>query len=234
MNESEGPDRSHLETRGDWKAQQLYERWDTMWRECQEMNTFAREEIRRVQKVKEAERRAEIAAHPKSSPSRRGSAQGRKPEENDGLASDISEKAEKQFVTCCKPFPCDIKLLQILGQEGEQLLTDDYERVYEYFRNKNMTLDRQFVGVKSKEQETFPEVAGHAGALRKREDFGQASAAGSPQSGVGGPLVGGLPSPAAGSCSLPVIAPRRGSTNASAKPAAAKAAGGSGALPPVS
>lgn len=204
MNESEreGPDRSHLETRGDWRAQQLYERWDTMWRELQEMDSFAREEIRRVQRVKEAERRAEIAAHPKGSPTRRGSVPGRKPEENDGLASDISERAEKQFVACCKPFPCDIKLLQILGQEGEQLLTDDYERVYEYFRNKNMTLDRQFVGVKSKEQD-------------------EASAPGSLQRGVGRGLVGGLPSPAAGSCSLPAVALRRGSTSASAKPAAA-------------
>mmetsp|Transcript_49719 Transcript_49719/g.128320 ORF Transcript_49719/g.128320 Transcript_49719/m.128320 type:complete len:146 (+) Transcript_49719:254-691(+) len=49
------------------------------------------------------------------------------------------------MVACCKPQPCDKKLLQILGEEGSRLLNDDYERIFDYFRNNHMRLDRQFI-----------------------------------------------------------------------------------------
>mmetsp|Transcript_88492 Transcript_88492/g.233268 ORF Transcript_88492/g.233268 Transcript_88492/m.233268 type:complete len:297 (-) Transcript_88492:6-896(-) len=142
-------------TKEDRRANQVYERMDTMWQELEAMAAFAKEQaVREKEKAAKEKKESALAPATRDSKISIGSRGGpplqyKKDEwdrvEESTFGEAVGEKVEKHLVSCCKPLPCDVKLLQILGEEGEGLLNDDYERIFEYFRNKHMRLDRQFI-----------------------------------------------------------------------------------------
>mmetsp|Transcript_88290 Transcript_88290/g.224749 ORF Transcript_88290/g.224749 Transcript_88290/m.224749 type:complete len:294 (-) Transcript_88290:74-955(-) len=139
-------------TKEERRANQVYERMETMWQELEAMAAVAKKQAVKEKTAKE--KQEPPRPQPPGTPSvgSRGGAlplQYKKDEwdlvEEATFGEAVGEKVEKHLVVCCKPLPCDVKLLQMLGEEGEGLLNDDYERIFEYFRNKHLRLDRQFI-----------------------------------------------------------------------------------------
>lgn len=59
------------------------------------------------------------------------------------LEDDTTLDMEDHLVKSCKPEPIDLKLLAMLGPDGEAKLSEDYERIFEYFRHKSVLMERK-------------------------------------------------------------------------------------------
>jgi len=80
-----------------------------------------------------------------------------------------NEDFERNLLEVCRPMPWDLRLLGQLGEECEDLLSEDYDRIFKYFRNKHVEHDQQLISQSTadrratKEQGTSPSAASTSG-----------------------------------------------------------------------
>lgn len=145
--------------RNQWRAQAMYEKMDLMSRELERLADIGKEEV--LVHAPVDVKRPMGAAMSSSAP---GFPKDEWDAVDDSIFEDTPcEEFEKNLVDVCKPMPWDIKLLGLLGEAGEDLLNEDYERVFDYFRNKHLKHDQQLISERTADRFSTDAPTGDSG-----------------------------------------------------------------------